>query len=389
MRGDRKIAVLGAGLVGMLAAIGLSRLGYRVTLIEKQGPQAGPTSFGVDLRNLAFSPASRDFLLGMGLWDKAVAAPFGEMSIFESNGISDLRFNAAELGMPALGWIVEASKFQLGLWELLKREGVDTELRAVTRLASDGQSVDVSFDDRCTSFDFLIAADGVNSFARSEFAVPVNRRPCDQFGLVTLIRTELDHRGVALQKFLNQGPMALLPTIQPDVRSVVWSQSEGLARENLELSEPEFCLELGRLLGGCSGAIDEVGARFVFPLVQQRVKHFMPRKNILFIGDAARTIHPLAGFGANLGFEDVKGLLETVEAQGLDNPENLLEYARRREIRSDFVIRLMEGILKSYTAVSPVISWLRNASLRSLNNHKWIKDQLVREASGYGPIAKF
>ena len=118
------IAILGAGFVGASLAVGLSKLGFQVTVIEKREPSVGPDSFGVDVRSVAISPASRSYLESLDIWPQTLSEPYFKLSIWENRGISDLEFDSAELRLENLGWIVEASKYQANIWEKLDSFGV-------------------------------------------------------------------------------------------------------------------------------------------------------------------------------------------------------------------------------------------------------------------------
>ena len=384
-----KIAVLGAGFVGASLAVGLAKLGFKVTVIEKGFPEKGPESFGVDVRSVALSPASKEYLELLEIWPEAFSEPYYGLSIWEKHGISHLEFDSSDLGLPNLGWIVEASKFQASIWEKLGRFRVNKSLGAPVSFTANPDGVDVCFADHSESFDLLIGADGANSFVKRVLSLPVKRTSTGQFALATIVRSQFDHSGIALQKFLDNGPVAALPSAKKNVRTIIWSQNEAEVNEKAKLSDSELCQQLEKVFGSRAGCIEAIGQRFVFPLVQQRVQNFMPGQRVLMIGDAARTIHPLAGFGANLGFEDAKGLLEVAGAQGLNDQRALNRYARRREIRSDYVIFLMESILRAYSNSSPTFSWLRNVAVGFINDHGWIKNQIAKEASGVGPIARF
>ena len=385
----QKIAVLGAGFIGASLAVGLAKQGFNVTVIERSQPQQGPESFGVDVRSVALSPASREYLESLEIWPEDFSEPYYALSIWEKHGVSNLNFDAAEMGLSNLGWIVEASKFQLKLWETLDDFGVNKRLDQPDSLAMNAKGIDVQFSDCSETFDLLIGADGSNSFVRQALSLPIKTTSKGQFALATIVRSQFDPEGIALQKFLDNGPVAALPSAKKNVRSIIWSQSESEINQKNQLSDSELCRQLEEVFGSRLGRIEEIGQRFVFPLMQQRVQSFMPDQKVIMIGDAARTIHPLAGFGANLGFEDAKGLLEVSRSGGLNDQEALNRYARRREIRSDYVIFLMESILKAYNDRSPIFNWLRSVAVGFIDEQAWIKNQIVKEASGLGPIARF
>ena len=386
---SKRVCVLGAGIIGSSLAIGLARLGYEVSVVERTTPRPGPSSFGIDVRSIAITPASKGFLASLGLWNETLAEPYRSMSIWEDQGVANLDFHSEEVGQTCLGWIVEAKKFQIDIWEKLNSEGVSKITDSPVALSMQEDSVELSFNDKSLTFDFLVGADGADSFVRSQLATPVKKVSSNHFALASIVKTNFEHDGVALQKFLDAGPIAALPSTSARVRTIIWSQTEELAKDRLQLSDEDFSGLLERTFGSRIGKIEKVGKRFIFPLLQQRVESFAPTKRIVILGDAARSIHPLAGFGANIGLEDVRGLLEVTSEKGLDNESAIQRYSIRRQIRSDYVIYLLEGILGAYTNVGPRFSWLRNTAIDFVNKQAWIKKQIVREASGDGPISRF
>ena len=386
---SKRVCILGAGITGSSLAIGLARLGYEVSVVERTSPRSGPSCFGIDVRSIAITPASKDFLASLNLWNEALAAPYRSMSICEGQGVANLDFDSEEVGQTCLGWIVEAKKFQIDTWEKLNSEGVSKITDSPVALSMKEEAIELSFSDKTLTFDFLVGADGADSFVRSQLAVPVKKVSSNHFALATIVKSDLEHDGVALQKFLDVGPIAALPSTSARVRTIIWSQTEELAKGRLQLSDEDFGILIERTFGYRIGKIEKVGKRFIFPLLQQRVESFAPTKRVIILGDAARSIHPLAGFGANIGLEDVRGLLNVASEKGLNNDRAIQRYSIRRQIRSDFVIYLLEGILRAYTNVGPRFSWLRNTAIDFVNNRAWIKKQIVREAGGDGPISRF
>ena len=380
---------MGAGIVGSSLAIGLARLGHKVTVVERSTLGPGPESFGIDVRSVAITPVSKEFLASLDLWEETLAQPYRAMSIWEAHGVANLDFDAKEMDQNCLGWIVEAKKIQLDIWKKLDSESVSKITAGPTGLSILGDGIELEFENESLNFEFLIGADGVNSFVRNQLGIPLKKVSSHHHALASIVRSDLVHDGVALQKFLDAGPIAALPSTSSNVRTIIWSQTEELAKSRQQLADEDFADLVERTFDDRIGRIEEVGKRFIFPLLQKRVESFAPNKRVVLLGDAARSIHPLAGFGANIGLEDVRSLLEVVSEKGLDDESAIRRYSIRRQIRSDYVIYLLESILRAYTSIGPRFSWLRNTAIDFFNKQGWIKKQIVREASGYGPISRF
>jgi 2-octaprenylphenol hydroxylase len=216
-------------------------------------------------------------------------------------------------------------------------------------------------------------------------------RPTGHDALATVVRTAHPHGGVAHQCFLSDGPVALLPSLDPQLCSVVWSQRPAEAARRLALAEAAFCGELTLATGRRLGAIEEVDRRLVFPLTQVLAASLQPAGRVLLIGDAAHVLHPLAGLGANLGFEDVRALLDVLERlpAGADPGEASLwvTFARQRRQRAHMMIDLMATLQRLYAGSDPWWQWLRNTGVHWLNRAAPVKQQIMREAMGLGPLS--
>ncbi|MFV2089592.1 MAG: FAD-dependent oxidoreductase [Pseudomonadales bacterium] len=384
------VIVVGGGLVGAAAALGLARRGWRVRLIERQRPQLSAGRFGMDIRNIACSPASRSLFDELDIWRILDPAVYRSMQVWEERGVAAMSFNAVDVDRTELGWILENSPTVAALWERME-EQVEIDIGEVSSIVADTSEVRVVVGEASFSARLLIGVDGARSTVRSLLGVGMESRPTGHHALATLVRAECGHEGVAYQRFLLDGPVALLPSRMPDVSSVVWSQSPESARMRLALSEDAFCEALGEATEYRLGRILEVDQRAAFPLEQHVVTDFNPLDRVLLIGDAARVLHPLAGLGANVGFEDVRDLLQrfVMFPRGADPgaPGIWRGFARKRRARAQLMIALMAGFKSVYAEGGPTVQWLRNSAIAWLNSAEPIKQQLMREALGVGPLA--
>ena len=389
-REDFEIAVVGGGPVGAAAALGLADAGRRVALIEQRQPQAQVGSLGMDLRTLALSPASQALLADLGLWDGLQPTPYRAMQVWEERGTAVIRFEASDVDRQELGWMQESSPLAQATWQRLAEHSNVELLVGEPPSAVDPQrdAVAIDVDERRLRAALLIAADGGQSRVREQLGVKAWAQDTGQLALVSVVQATSGHDGTAWQRFLHDGPLALLPGRDESTAALVWSQSPTAAARRLDLDEGAFCAELTRHSEACIGEICALDQRLTFPLVQSVAASFNPHPRVLLIGDAARVLHLMAGLGLNLGFEDVGGLLRTVKG-ALDPgaPGLWRTFARRRKARAQAMVRMLAALQGFYAFKQPAVQWLRNAGVRLVNDFAPLKRQIIIEAMGLGPLA--
>jgi len=407
--------VVGGGPVGAVMALGLRAKGLSVALIDPSPPRSVDNPLGVDPRTIALSAATRALLTRLNAWPDYPVSDIQRMSVWEERGTAELAFDALMSSSQAavdgsfsvddaLGYILELSPWRSFLWRQLEKVGVRVEMGAVTHLtdlaagsepvpqrhaargadagfAAGRWLVDVA--DRQLVAGLVIAADGANSIVRCSLNVPMPMLNTKQSALASAARTSLPHAHTAYQRFLHSGPVALLPLLDEHLVSVVWSAEEAHADFLASLSPAALAVELTQATEERLGVIDSLLPAVRFPLRQGVVSNFVPRPGVVLIGDAARVIHPLAGQGVNLGFEDVAGVLACVAGE-LSWPR----FARARRARSQLAIQLMSTLNAAYGGSQPLLQWLRNQVVRGLNNSDRAKGMLIREAMGLGPFAQ-
>ncbi|HEX7036758.1 MAG TPA: FAD-dependent monooxygenase [Pseudomonadales bacterium] len=387
------LAVAGGGVIGAAVALGAAQRGFRVLLVERSVPERSRGRLGFDLRTLAVSPASRALLDGLGVWNSLTAAPYRRMEVWEERGTRAITFDAREVARSELGWIVENSLAVVELWAALSRqESVTVREAGVSEVRPEPDRVDLELAGEWVSAHLLIGADGAQSAVRERLGVAVRPFEVNQMALATVVRTARPHEDTAWQRFLLDGPVALLPTPDPHVCSVVWSQSPEQADRRALQDDAEFAVELERAVQSRLGAVEAVDRRLVFPLRQQLAASFNPHPRVLLIGDAARVVHPLAGHGANLGFEDVRDVLDVLTdlGPGADPGTAGLwrAFDRRRRTRSQLMIAVMGGLRQIYARGDPLTQWLRNTGVGWLDRATPVKRQLIVEAMGLGPVSR-
>ncbi len=381
------VVVAGGGPVGAATALSLADRGYVVTLVDRSRPQPGSSAFGMDIRNVALSPRSAELLRQIDSWPEQ-AATYRKMCVWEERGTSRLTFDAASAGRSELGWLVEVTPLLARLWQRLdEHSNITLVFGSVTDVATTNQRVTLSLDQdgetTTLDTDFLIASDGAKSAVRDALQVEARRWPTGQMAVTTVVRTERAHDATAWQRFLLDGPLALLPSTDPHRCSIVWSQSERQATQCLTLSDSEFCLALTRASETCLGTILEAAPRQAFPLNQQLATTVNPHRRVLLLGDALRVVHPLAGLGVNLGFEDLHELL-TIAKPNVDLCRLGLwdKFARQRLLRSEIMLRSLDGLKRLYGNPNPWVGWLRNAGVDWFGRRRWLQRKAIEEATG-------
>ena len=393
------ILVVGGGMIGSALALGLSRQGWQVGLIEG-APAASlmapaePASSVDDFepRVSAISLASQRLLEELGAWPKVQASRhcgYREMTVWDGDGTGRIHFDAAELHARSLGTIVENRNIVRALFESLSDSSVQLLDGVRVKAWSRGQGVELE-DGRCLAARLVVGADGALSRLRQWSGLATREWDYDQQAIVCTVRTSQNHRYTAWQRFSPTGPLAFLPLLNEagdeHFCSIVWSQDTLEARRLMALETESFRKELEAAIERELGEVLAVSRRFAFPLRQRHAKDYIA-DGLALVGDAAHTIHPLAGQGANLGYGDVRALLDELERArelGLapDDASVLARYQRRRKGENLAMMAAMEGFKQLFARDELPVRWLRNTGMRWLNQLAPLKNRIAAEAMG-------
>jgi 2-octaprenylphenol hydroxylase len=403
------VVIAGAGMVGASLACLLAESSLSIALVDRKRLVQGKDSDSPKLHSDKFDPrvsaisqASQQLFRQLGVWEDMSAARvcnYSAMQVWDAEGTGSIDFSAEQINQPELGSIVENSiiiaalhkriaqlenVFPITPFSIESFEQVEREDGLIVKLnADDGQGI-------CAPL--IIAADGANSKLRALANFECREWDYEQHALVTTVRTQLPHNNTALQRFMETGPLAFLPlrsATEDDTQhfcSIVWSMLPDQAERVMSLSEDEFNSELAAALESKLGAIEWSDKRFVFPLRQRHALDYV-KESIVLVGDAAHTIHPLAGQGVNLGLLDAKALAEELQrgieaGRSVADPKVLLRYQRRRKGNNLSMMWLMEGFKRLFGQQDLSIRWLRNIGMNAVDKMTPIKNQLIRKAMG-------
>lgn len=421
------IAIVGGGMVGASMACLLGNLPLRVGLIDRAAPNFDEIPFNAkqpkfDARVSAITPASKQLFSDIGIWEEIAekrCCSYGQMQVWDADGTGSVHFSAADIEQDELGNIVENS---IILAALHKKMSSVSNLQVFTLFAIenlnlirvDGERLAQlqATDGRQVNAKLIIAADGANSKIRQLANFSTREWDYNHQALATTIRTELPHGNTALQRFMDTGPLAFLPLgrgpnqalgAAPDQAtgssnghalnsddqhycSIVWSMLPEKAEQIMSLEDDEFRLQLAASMEHKLGKVEWSDQRFTFPLHQKHAVDYVS-DNVALVGDAAHSIHPLAGQGVNLGLQDVRVLAEELQraiAAGREPSDAtvLRRFQRRRIGHNLGMMWLMEGFKHLFAEQALPTRWLRNFGMSSVDSIPFIKNQLARRAMG-------
>ncbi len=367
---DTDIVVVGAGFVGLSFALAAKSRGLDVAVFERRGRPQAPESLSANV--IAVNRKSSQVLKTSGAWSKlnqAFCTRYKTMSVFDGRGAGAVSFSSDEGGLPELGHIVDQNALRYALAEAAE----DAEL------AVHWES-DIDVTDCGASL--IVAADGSHSETRDKLGLKKFGYSYDQRATVCIAQFTRPHDSTAWQWFLETGPLALLPLGEPDKVAVVWSSTSDRSAE----TDEDFCSQLVEATEAQLGDLVFVGPRFSFPLLQQHVWRYVA-DGVALLGDAAHTIHPLAGQGANLGFADAEALARILgdarlEGRSPGDLDLLKRYERERARENHLAGLAMESFYRLFGSRQPVVGLARSLGLRFVHENTALKRLAISVAAG-------
>lgn len=398
---QQQVIIVGGGMVGLSLALMLAKANIQVKLLEairypKYEDQATiPYHSSFDARNSALSRRSVQIYQKLGLWEalQQHATPILQVHITEQGSFGKARLVAEQENVESFGQVIEnawlgrvllSQVHQQPLIELI--DGVE-----VTSLHQDAEHVYIEAkrgeENLSLTSQLLIAADGRDSFCRKALGVGVDEYDYEQVAIVTTVQTSKPHQHIGYERFSPLGPLALLPLPGEYRRSVVWPVKKGTEQEWLGAENDQHFLDaLQQTYGDRAGRFEKTGQRFCFPLSQVLADQQAVGRVVL-MGNAAHTLHPVAGQGFNLCLRDADVLLRFLTQQrlvsdDLGQPDVLKAYEQARLTDQQRVIKFCDSIVRGFSNNNPFLKIIRNTGLIAFDVIPGVKPMIANYAMG-------
>ncbi|MCB5190717.1 UbiH/UbiF/VisC/COQ6 family ubiquinone biosynthesis hydroxylase [Methylobacillus arboreus] len=385
------IFIVGGGMVGSALAARLAPSGMRIALLENRAPTPYDPASAPDLRVSALSPASIHFLEQAQAWFAIAAmrsAPFRRMQVWENRRDQGTLFDAAEVDAQWLGHIVENRLVQLACLEVLQHHENVTVLcpDEVSQISYQPGGSRISLKSgQAFEAKLLIGADGANSQVRKAAGIALDSRQYPMHALVATVNIEGGERDITWQRFTPDGPQSLLP-LPGNHASLVWYHRPSEVRRLLTLEDDAlldaFRVHFPAALPEITGLVQKGS----FAITRSHATSYA-RQGVALIGDAAHTIHPLAGQGVNLGFQDATVLSELLlnawqDKKPVEALTLLKEYERKRKLANHAMQRVMDAFSYGFSNDIAPLRIARNLGLRLANHDGPLKREVIRYALG-------
>lgn len=381
---ETDVVIVGAGLVGLSAAVALADMGKHVTLVDAKQPDFS-LSAEWDQRIYALTPGNVQWLYGLGVWDAVDASrvnPIHSMRLWHDDAA--LQLDSLDAHLADMGVIIEQQNLMHAFGERLKSiglealsgavcSGIENTQKGISLLLKDGMHIDAQL---------LLGADSARSWVRDALGIDTRLHDFEQTAIVANFKAEKPHQNAAYQWFRPHETLALLPMSNQHV-SLVWAMSTQLAQQKLMESAEVLAEEVGDVTGHLLGELTPVTAAAGFPLKQITASRFVAERAVL-LGDAAHQVHPMAGQGVNLGFRDVVELacrMQQAHAMmPMGDAQLLRRYERARKADVLGMNLLTSGLdalfATNYASVKKLADW----GFRQVGQREWLRKRLIQQA---------
>ena len=381
------VIIVGGGLTGSSLACLLAKNNIRCLIITPGMEKSG----GQDPRTLAITRGSENILRATGAWQRLDPEDIGyfrEMFVWDENGDGDIHFDCAELGEPCLGTIIAQSMLEQALQDQTRQhENIEWVQSTPLSFTRDKTKITIRLkDDRQYSASLLAGTDGANSSVRSLANIAYPKHDYHQRAVACIVKTEKPHLHTARQRFMHTGPLAFLPMADQHQCGIVWSTSPHHADELLDMEIEEFNGVLAKAFEHKLGDIETITSPVTFPLFHAQAETYcQPR--LALAGDAAHTVHPLAGQGANLGLLDAATLAEIIisareKQRDIGCHNTLRRYERWRKGENYIALKILQGFKYLFENRHDTLKFMRNIGLDLTDAIYPIKHTIMRHAMG-------
>lgn len=387
------VLIIGSGMVGSALACALAQqtsLSIAVLESSSQIPEWSAEQY--QPRVSAISLSSQRIFTSLGVWNSIKemrVSPFTQIYVWDANSPGQIHFNSREIAEPLLGYIIENNVIQIALHQRMRQHANITYLAPVklTMLHEFDDRIELMTDaQEMFRASLVVAADGAKSWLREQANIKISQHDYQQAGIVTTVETELAHEQVARQVFRDTGPLAFLPLAAPNLASIVWSAPSAEAERLMQLDDANFKLALSQAFGRRLGDIVRIDKRFSFPLKLQQASQYVKHR-VALVGDAAHTVHPLAGQGVNMGLLDAACLSQVIKAaydkqRDFASLYTLRRYERWRRADNAGMMTGVDAIKKLFASDKAVTQGIRALGVNLTDYLTWVKNFFCRHAIG-------
>lgn len=385
------VIIVGGGMVGLTLACALAQqTSLTIGVLEAQSNSQVWNDKVYHHRVSAIALASQRIFQALNVWDSIASkrvSPFHQISVWDHD--QALHFHSHDIAEPQLGYIIENVLIQSALNEKIRDHAQVTLLSSVklTGIEENKEGIRLTTaDEKTLQASLVIGADGAASWIREQAGIALSAKPYEQTAIVATVRTAISHGHIARQVFLEGGPLAFLPLADATLSSIVWSLPTAAAKKLMSDSATDFAAALSKAFSERLGAVVDVADRFTFPLQTQTAAQYV-KSRLALIGDAAHTVHPLAGQGVNMGLLDAASLAEVIKQALLQRRHfhslpTLRRYERWRKADNQMLLWGIDSLQRLFAEERPAWQSLRLLGLSLTKQLQPLKNMFMRQAVG-------